>query len=139
MSGRGRVQFSRGARENCTRPLLLALLLLALSCAQPATERGIIAIAIPVSPNNLDPRFGTDENSARAHELLYNDLLRWDEQTRLAPGLACAEKIAQTDEGPDHKDAHVDGFGAAQNIGRHDRAMFREGKRQVAAAAVAGT
>jgi len=41
-----------------------------------------------VSPNSLDPRFGTDENSARAHQLIFNDLLRWDEHTRLAPGLA---------------------------------------------------
>jgi peptide/nickel transport system substrate-binding protein len=76
--------------RGCTRPLLLALLLMAAGCSQPAPERGIITIAIPVSPNNLDPRFGTDENSARAHQLLYNDLLRWDEQTRLAPGLAAS-------------------------------------------------
>ena len=41
-----------------------------------------------MSPNNLDPRYGNDENSARAHQLLFNDLLRWDEQNRLAPGLA---------------------------------------------------
>jgi len=48
----------------------------------------VITVAIPVSPNNLDPRYGNDENSARAHELIFNDLLRWDEHTRLAPGLA---------------------------------------------------
>ncbi len=48
----------------------------------------MITVAIPVSPNSLDPRYGNDENSARAHELLFNDLLRWDEHTRLAPGLA---------------------------------------------------
>jgi peptide/nickel transport system substrate-binding protein len=72
----------------------IAVCLLALSCAQPATERGIITVAIPVSPNNLDPRFGTDENSARAQELLFNDLLRWDDQTRLAPGLAASWETA---------------------------------------------
>ncbi|HET9468411.1 MAG TPA: ABC transporter substrate-binding protein [Vicinamibacterales bacterium] len=65
-------------------------LLLAIGCSQPAPTPGVITIAIPVSPNNLDPRFGTDENSARAHQLLFNDLLRWDEQTRLAPGLAAS-------------------------------------------------
>jgi peptide/nickel transport system substrate-binding protein len=87
---RGRVQFSLAPVENCTRPLFLALSLLlpTIGCSTPAPEPGIITIAIPVSPNNLDPRYGTDENSARAHELLFNDLLRWDEQTRLAPGLA---------------------------------------------------
>lgn len=68
----------------------LLLLLLTAGCSQPAPEPGIITIAIPVSPNNLDPRFGTDENSARAHQLLFNDLLRWDEHTRLAPGLAAS-------------------------------------------------
>ncbi|RPI47619.1 MAG: ABC transporter substrate-binding protein [Acidobacteria bacterium] len=65
-------------------------LLLAVACTQPAPTPGVITIAIPVSPNNLDPRFGTDENSARAHQLIFNDLLRWDEQTRLAPGLAAS-------------------------------------------------
>ena len=71
------------------RAVALSLVLLS-GCSQPAPEPGIITIAIPVSPNNLDPRFGTDENSARAHQLLFNDLLRWDEQTRLAPGLAAS-------------------------------------------------
>jgi peptide/nickel transport system substrate-binding protein len=71
------------------RTLALSLLFGA-GCSQPAPQPGVITIAIPVSPNNLDPRFGTDENSARAHQLLYNDLLRWDEQTRLAPGLAAS-------------------------------------------------
>jgi peptide/nickel transport system substrate-binding protein len=66
----------------------LVLSLLPAGCAQPPPQRAIITVAIPVSPNNLDPRLGTDENSARAQELLFNDLLRWDEQTRLSPGLA---------------------------------------------------
>jgi peptide/nickel transport system substrate-binding protein len=69
---------------------LVLALLCAVGCSQPAPEPGIITIAIPVSPNNLDPRLGTDENSTRAHALLFNDLLRWDEQTRLAPGLAAS-------------------------------------------------
>jgi peptide/nickel transport system substrate-binding protein len=75
-----------------TRPshvvLLGVVLLLGASCARSTPEPGIITIAIPVSPNNLDPRFGTDENSARAHQLIFNDLLRWDERTQLSPGLA---------------------------------------------------
>jgi peptide/nickel transport system substrate-binding protein len=66
----------------------LLLLLLCSGCSSPAPEPGIVTVAIPVSPNNLDPRYGTDENSARAHQLLFDDLLRWDEQNRLAPGLA---------------------------------------------------
>jgi peptide/nickel transport system substrate-binding protein len=69
------------------RALALSLLL-TVGCSQPSTEPGVITVAIPVSPNNLDPRFGTDENSARAQQLMFDDLLRWDERTRLAPGLA---------------------------------------------------
>ena len=76
------------------RFLALSLLLLTAACSQTAPEPGIITVAIPVSPNNLDPRFGTDENSARAQQLLFNDLLRWDEQTRLAPGLALSWESA---------------------------------------------
>lgn len=83
-------RWRRPGLKNRTRPtwFLLLVLLLATGCSQPPADPGVITIAIPVSPNSLDPRFGTDENSARAHELLFNDLLRWDEQTRLVPGLA---------------------------------------------------
>jgi peptide/nickel transport system substrate-binding protein len=81
-------RFSLVALEKGSRSLLLLLLL--SGCSQPAPQPGVITIAIPVSPNNLDPRFGTDENSARAHQLLFNDLLRWDERNRLAPGLAAS-------------------------------------------------
>ena len=63
-------------------------MVLGIGCAQPPPEPGVITVAIPVSPNSLDPRFGTDENSARAHQLIFDDLLRWDERARLAPGLA---------------------------------------------------
>jgi peptide/nickel transport system substrate-binding protein len=83
-----REPFSARAREKGSRSLFLLLLLIAPGCSQPPLDPSVITIAIPVSPNSLDPRFGTDENSARAHQLLFNDLLKWDEQTRLAPGLA---------------------------------------------------
>ena len=76
------------------RFVALSLLLVMAGCSQATPEPGIITVAIPVSPNNLDPRFGTDENSARAQQLLFNDLLRWDEQTRLAPGLALSWESA---------------------------------------------
>ncbi len=81
---------ARPTYENKARPTycVLLALLLALGCAQPPSDPSIITIAIPVSPNSLDPRYGSDENSARVHELIFNDLLRWDSQTRLAPGLA---------------------------------------------------
>jgi peptide/nickel transport system substrate-binding protein len=84
-ANRARATASAPNRTNLTNLLVLLFL---LSCSQPVSDPSIITIAIPVSPNSLDPRYGTDENSARAHQLLFNDLLRWDDETRLAPGLA---------------------------------------------------
>ncbi|MCM3879017.1 MAG: ABC transporter substrate-binding protein [Vicinamibacterales bacterium] len=70
----------------CTPLVLLALV--ACGCSQELPEPGMLTVAIAASPNNLDPRFGTDSYSARAQQLLYTDLLRLDDNSRLAPGLA---------------------------------------------------
>jgi peptide/nickel transport system substrate-binding protein len=40
------------------------------------------------SPNNLDPRFGTDSFSVRAHQLLFSNLVRFDDHLQVAPCLA---------------------------------------------------
>jgi peptide/nickel transport system substrate-binding protein len=89
---RFREPFSTRPLEKSSRNLFLAALAVTFAgfaaCSPPPSEPSIITIAIPVAPNSLDPRYGTDENSARAHQLIFNDLLRWDDQTRLAPGLA---------------------------------------------------
>jgi peptide/nickel transport system substrate-binding protein len=45
-------------------------------------------VALASSPNNFDPRIGTDEASQRVHELVYSRLMTIDEQLRVAPGLA---------------------------------------------------
>ena len=83
---------TRSGKAGCRQwPLMLLPLLCSLlpsAAAQPAPEPGIITVAIPVSPNNLDPRFGTDENSARAQQLLFNDLLRWTSK-RASPRPRC--------------------------------------------------
>ena len=47
-----------------------------------------IRVAIVSSPNNLDPRIGTDEVSQRLHQLIYDQLFRIDDKLRVAPGLA---------------------------------------------------
>jgi peptide/nickel transport system substrate-binding protein len=83
------MQFSKVLRENCTRPLFLGLfLLIAPACHQPPPEPGIITVAIYTSPNNLDPRYGTDAVSARAHQLLFNNLVNLDDKMLVVPGLA---------------------------------------------------
>jgi peptide/nickel transport system substrate-binding protein len=64
-------------------------LLVAIACRpQPLPDPGVITIAIPASPTNLDPRVGTDVNSARVHQLVYDALLQTDERLRVGPGLA---------------------------------------------------
>ena len=75
--------------EQYTRPLFVALSLLALiGCHQPPPEPGVITVAIFASPNNLDPRYGTDTLSSRAHQLIFNNLVNLDERMLVTPGLA---------------------------------------------------
>jgi peptide/nickel transport system substrate-binding protein len=57
----------------------------AASAAPPA---GAITIALMNAPTNLDPRVGSDEASQKLHQLLYNGLLRIDDQLRVVPDLA---------------------------------------------------
>ena len=53
----------------------LAALVLALGCSRSPTPAGVITVAVISSPNNFDPRIGTDETSQRAHQLIYDNLL----------------------------------------------------------------
>ena len=68
--------------------LLLAALAAASACRQPPPEPGMLTVAMAASPNNLDPRFGTDSYSVRAHQLLFSNLVRLDERVQPAPNLA---------------------------------------------------
>jgi len=72
------------------RVWLLASLVTALCAgcsAQPATST-VITVAVLSSPNNLDPRIGSDETSQRIHTLIYDYLLALDDQLRVVGGLA---------------------------------------------------
>ena len=65
------------------------LSLLAVGCCSArARARHHHRRDLHVAPNNLDPRYGTDAVSARAHQLLFNNLVTLDDNMRLAPGLA---------------------------------------------------
>ncbi len=67
--------------------LSLCLLAVTLSCSQrPETETLVMIIESP--PANLDPRVGTDAQSERIGELIFDSLLRRDEHYRLQPHLA---------------------------------------------------
>jgi peptide/nickel transport system substrate-binding protein len=71
---------------------VLAVLALAAGLTGCGTSRdvppGVITIAVPSSPNNLDPRVGSDEVSQKTHQLLYSPLLSLDERLQVGPGLA---------------------------------------------------
>jgi peptide/nickel transport system substrate-binding protein len=64
------------------------LLLIATACSHPAPDPSFITVVMPTTPNNLDPRYGTDDASTRSQQLIYNDLLTLDDHMRIAPGLA---------------------------------------------------
>ena len=66
----------------------LALVVVASACATPPDRSNVITLAVLSSPNNLDPRIGSDETSQRVHQLIFDNLLALDEQLRVTGGLA---------------------------------------------------
>jgi peptide/nickel transport system substrate-binding protein len=82
-------------RSGRTRPyrtrlgFLVAALLTVAACSQ---GRGyppdIIVVATANSPSNFDPRAGTDEASQKIHQLVYNHLVRIDDDLQVVPELA---------------------------------------------------
>jgi peptide/nickel transport system substrate-binding protein len=67
--------------------LVAALCLCAVSCShQPAPNT--LVMAIENNPTNLDPRVGTDGQSEFIDELLFDSLVRKDQNFNLVPGVA---------------------------------------------------
>lgn len=74
----------------CARCSVLgAVLVLSASCSQ---GRGyppdIIVVAMANTPLSFDPRVGADEASQKIHQLLYNNIVKIDDQLRVVPELA---------------------------------------------------
>jgi peptide/nickel transport system substrate-binding protein len=67
--------------------LCIGLALLLVSCAQRPDPQTLVMI-IESSPTNLDPRVGTDAQSERLDQLLFDGLLSRDQHFELRPGLA---------------------------------------------------
>lgn len=74
---------------------LLPIAVWVTGCSGPRPEGDAIVVAITNAPLNLDPRVGADEASQKAHQLLYNALVRIDDALRIVPDLA--ESIEQPD------------------------------------------
>jgi peptide/nickel transport system substrate-binding protein len=80
-----------------TRLVLVVLLVgVATSCGGGRPEGAAIVVGIANSPAILDPRIGADEYSQKAHQLLFDPLLRIDHDLSVVPALA--ESIEQRDE-----------------------------------------
>ena len=70
------------------RLLALALVFLAASCGRQPRDPNVIVVAVQNAPNNLDPRVGTDAVSQNIHQVLFNGVMKIDDQLRIVPDLA---------------------------------------------------
>lgn len=78
-----------GRQRSAVSPALVAMLLLAAwACGRREAASDVITVAVLTSPNNLDPRIGSDETSQRVHQLVFDYLLGLDDQLRVTGGLA---------------------------------------------------
>jgi peptide/nickel transport system substrate-binding protein len=69
--------------------LILCLILAGCSTSQRQPHQSdTLIIAIDQTPVNLDPRIGIDKSSDDFHHLLFNGLLKKNEQERMVPDLA---------------------------------------------------
>jgi peptide/nickel transport system substrate-binding protein len=67
---------------------VVAVTLAASGCARNREDPDAIVVGMTNSAVNLDPRVGADEASQKAHQLLYNTLVRIDDNLRIVPHLA---------------------------------------------------
>jgi len=67
--------------------LLICALIALCGCSRPPDPNTVVML-IESSPTNLDPRVGTDAQSERIDELLFDALLRRDDHFNLMPALA---------------------------------------------------
>jgi len=84
------IGFPRSARDKLKKASVLWLFFLCfviLSCSQPPNPNTLVML-IEFSPANLDPRIGTDAQSERIDELIFDSLVRKDEHFNIQPGLA---------------------------------------------------
>lgn len=76
--------------------ILLSFVFISACSLKEAEESNIITVAIESNPTNLDPRFSMDAISGKVTRLIFNGLVKLDENMRLTPDLA--EKWEMTDD-----------------------------------------
>jgi peptide/nickel transport system substrate-binding protein len=82
--------FAKGAKwgTRICRCLILAGLAGIAGCHGAPREPGTVVVILESSPNNLDPRQGTDAQSERVGGLIFDALVKKDAHYNLAPWLA---------------------------------------------------
>jgi peptide/nickel transport system substrate-binding protein len=75
-------------RRTRTSVAAAALALLLTACSTSRDYPGDIVVGMTNSAVNLDPRVGADEASQKAQQLIFNSLVRIDDQLRVVPELA---------------------------------------------------
>src|SRR5262245_5060378 len=58
------------------------------STADGESSRDALIVGVTSGPNNLDPRVGTDDVSAKTAQLVFNNLMTLDDHLRVVPDLA---------------------------------------------------
>ncbi|MGE0446698.1 MAG: ABC transporter substrate-binding protein, partial [Vicinamibacterales bacterium] len=66
----------------------MSLALLSACSRDAAAPPGVIVVGVRQPPNNLDPRFATDETSQRINHLVFSSLMDIGEDLRIVPTLA---------------------------------------------------
>jgi peptide/nickel transport system substrate-binding protein len=64
------------------------MFLSACSSSAPAVPSSYVTVGVRTAPNNLDPRFASDETSGRVSQLIYDSLVDLDENLMVRPHLA---------------------------------------------------
>jgi peptide/nickel transport system substrate-binding protein len=85
------VSRSRTVHSVCILNLALCIGVSVAACSSTqatGADPSYVTVAIRASPTNFDPRVGSDEGSARVHQLVFSQLMTLDEHLRVAPGLA---------------------------------------------------
>jgi len=68
--------------------LLSLVIIIGCQSSHREAPANVLVVGIEANPAQLDPRYATDANAVRIGHLIYNSLLRADEQLRLQPELA---------------------------------------------------
>lgn len=87
--------FSSASQSFHASVFFAVCLLLLTACTQHRPEGDAIVVGMANPVINLDPRVGADEASQKAHQLLFNTLVRIDVNLRIVPELA--ESLDQPD------------------------------------------